>query len=337
MLLYLGNKLSRHGKAPSMMEALLPRFAQFIKVRSASDKNNQLLRGWDMLWSFAQHQGKCRCILIDVYSNLAFIYAFVFSILSWLFQKPYILFLHGGSLPGRYQHSTKVFSFILSKAKKIIAPSNYLAQYFTNLGFSVQVIPNFIEIQNYPFDVRKKSNLKLLYIRGFGKPYNPLMTLSGVQLLVEKGYCPHLTMLGNADEAWYEAVINFIRENQLDNYVEVLPKMSREEWVALSRDYDIMISNPDIDNTPVSLIEGLALGLVIISTEVGGVPFLFPDEQVNFVPKDDSAALANQLIALYNSPEQMEQMSNRGRLYAFQFDWSQVGKQWQDLFNSIDE
>ncbi|MCR9134049.1 MAG: glycosyltransferase family 4 protein [bacterium] len=319
------------------MEALIPRFTQFIQVKSASDKHNQLVRAVDMLWNFFQNQHKSKLVLIDVYSNLAFAFAFVFSSLSWLFRKPYVLFLHGGDLPVRYQRSTVIFSFILSRAEKIVVPSNYLAQYFTNLGFAVQVIPNFIEIQNYPFEIRKKSNLKLLYIRGFGKPYNPLMTLSGVKLLVKKGYRPHLTMLGNADEAWYEAVINFIIENQLDNYVEVLPKMSREGWVALSRDYDIMISNPDIDNTPVSLIEGLALGLVIVSTEVGGVPFLFPDEHVNFVPKEDSAALADQIIALYNSPEKMERMSRRGRLFACQFDWSQVGKQWKDLFNSIDE
>ena len=95
-------------------------------------------------------------ILIDVYSTNAFYYAYVFSLLSFIFRKNYILFLHGGNLPARFKKSTKMVNFIFANAQKIVSPSNYLGSFFTNRGFKIEVIPNIIDLNNYPFFKRKK-------------------------------------------------------------------------------------------------------------------------------------------------------------------------------------
>lgn len=337
MILYLGNKLSKHGKSKSVMETLLPLFNQFSGVYSASDKRNQIFRAFDMLLSFIKYQRKVKLVIIDVYSNLAFLYAIVFSWICSILNKPFILFLHGGKLPERYNKSRRIFSWILKRAHEIIAPSKYLASFFQGKGWNVTVIPNIIEISDYPFKQRNEFTWKMLNIRGFGKPYNPMMTLKCIRILVSKGYLPQLTMLGNSDEFYYNEVVKYISDNNLQKYVSVIPKMKKEEWVSLSSHFDVMITNPVIDNTPVSIIEGLALGMVVISTRVGGVPYLCPNDEVVFVETNDSENLAQQLIQLSKNPQKVADLSQQGRNFSENFSWEMVAPKWKALFDSIHE
>jgi len=52
-------------------------------------------------------------------------------------------------------------------------------------------------------------------------------------------------------------------------FTGVLPKA---QWHQLSEKFDIFINTTNIDNMPVSIIEAMALGLPIVSTNAGGLP-----------------------------------------------------------------
>ena len=43
-------------------------------------------------------------------------------------------------------------------------------------------------------------------------------------------------------------------------------RLTKHEWVELSYNYDIFINTTNYDNQPISVIESMALGLPIIST-----------------------------------------------------------------------
>ena len=55
-------------------------------------------------------------------------------------------------------------------------------------------------------------------------------------------------------------------------------KLSKQEWRDLSKDYNVFINTTNFDNTPVSVIEAMALGIPVVSTNVGGLPFLITDK-----------------------------------------------------------
>lgn len=317
-----------------MLETLEPLLAEFCVIESASDKRNQTLRFFDMLYHFFRYGLIADKIIIDVYSTKAFNFAYLLSLLSAFFKKKYILFLHGGNLPERYNNSPKKVSKIFSNAHKIIAPSLYLKSFFLGKGFNVEHIPNIIELDKYPFLLREDIRPHLMAIRGFGKPYNPMMTLQAVNKLKLVFPDLKLLMLGNSDEYYYNDVINFIEINQLQDVVTIQSKCSRDEWVAISKDYDIMISNPTIDNTPISLIEGMALGMCIISTNVGGVPYLLTDNVDGIVVENDSVkqlVLSIENLIVLNK----KYLSKNARSKAEQFSWVRIRPQWIKLINDI--
>jgi len=334
-ILYLGNKFYPYKKVKSVLETIEPLLAEFCNIKTASNKKNQILRFIDMLYHFFRFGIKSDVLIIDVYSTRAFHYAHALSILSWMFNKKYILFLHGGNLPFRFEKSKKIVTLIFGKAYKIIAPSVYLKNFFEEKGFIVEHVPNIIELDNYPFKLRENIRPNIMALRGFGKPYNPLMTLKAINEL--KYVIPELKllMLGNQNEYYYNDVINYIKVNQLQNIVTIKPKCSRDEWVAISKDYDIMVSNPIIDNTPVSLIEGMALGMCIISTNVGGVPFLLIDGQNALLIKDNEAVvMSNVILELWNNSDKARSLSWNARQRAEEYDWSKIKMLWYSIINS---
>jgi glycosyltransferase involved in cell wall biosynthesis len=108
--------------------------------------------------------------------------------------------------------------------------------------------------------------------------------------------------------------------------------MTQAEWVVLSTQYDIMVSNPEIDNTPVSILEGMALGMCVVSSHVGGVPFLVTHQKnALLVDNNDEQNLANQIEALCNQPALANLLSLNAREKATEFNWEYIKPTWINL------
>ena len=96
--------------------------------------------------------------------------------------------------------------------------------------------------------------------------------------------------------------------------------------------YDIFLNTTNFDNMPVSVIEAMALGLPLVSTNVGGMPFLIEDGVDGIlVPPGDTKAMAGAIKDLLADPEKARKMAARARKKAEGFDWKVVAGQWKEL------
>src|ERR1700733_13675496 len=98
-ILYVGNKLSKHGHTPTNIETLGPQLAHYYQVTSISDKKNKLLRLFEVGLMVIKNRSKTDIIIIDTYSTQAFIFARLAGFLAYKSRIPYISILHGGDLP----------------------------------------------------------------------------------------------------------------------------------------------------------------------------------------------------------------------------------------------
>ena len=85
--------------------------------------------------------------------------------------------------------------------------------------------------------------------------------------------------------------------------------LSKKDWIKLSKDYNIFINTTIYDNHPVTLLEAMALGLPIVSTNVGGIPsFLTHDKTAKLVKRDDVNSMASCIIEFVSNGKQSEQI-----------------------------
>ena len=335
-ILYIGNKLSQAGNTPSTIESLGSNLLEKgFAVKTASSQKNKGLRMLDMIMTVFKNRKWAAIVLIDTYSTLNFQYAVVVANICRLFKIPYIPILHGGNLPSRLQKSKKQSKKLFGKAKTNVAPSHYLLEAFKNEGYTnLTYIPNTIEINNYPFLLRNNIQPKLLWVRSFAEIYNPILAIYILENLLSKGYGKaELCMIGPEKDDSYKMCKNYAEKHNLPvNFTGSLPKT---EWIEQSKKHDIFINTTNVDNTPVSVIEAMALGLPVVSTNVGGVPFLINDGLDGLLVSPDNAELFSiKIEKILNNDVDYKEMSLSARKKVENFDWNVVKEKWNVLLNS---
>ena len=149
MILYLGNKLSKHGYNPTSVETLGVRLEEFCTVKQHSHMHNPILRLLHMTYLVFRYRS-ADLLLIDTYSGWAFWYAVITSQLSRALKLSYVLILRGGNLPNRAKRSPFWVKIIIKHAKEVVCPSDYLAHRMrTYYDRQYQLIPNYLDIDQY--------------------------------------------------------------------------------------------------------------------------------------------------------------------------------------------
>ncbi len=333
-LLYIGNKLSKKGSTVTSIETLGAFLkAEGFNITTASSKANKALRLLDMLWAVVKFKKKDATVLIDTYSTQNFYYAVIIARICSIRNIPYIPILRGGNLPQRLKNSPAKSKALFHGAQINVAPSRYLLEAFKKEGFVNTVyIPNTLELENYSFLLRNNLQPKLLWVRSFATLYNPILALDVLALLRSKGFNATLTMVGPAKDESFEACkIKTEAENLPVTFTGMLAK---DAWIALSAQHDIFINTTNFDNTPVSVMEAMALGLPVVSTNVGGLPYLIANEIDGIlVPPKDIATFTKAIEKLLANPKKAVEISLAARKKVAQFDWQVVKQQWTSLLS----
>ncbi|MBM4065603.1 MAG: colanic acid biosynthesis glycosyltransferase WcaL [Planctomycetes bacterium] len=116
---------------------------------------------------------------------------------------------------------------------------------------------------------------------------------------------------------------DLIKELNIQDNVKILGWKNQEEIVELLKDTDILIA-PSITGTdgeqegiPVALMEALAQGLPVLSTQHSGIPELIQDGESGFLVREgDVDALAERLEFFLVHPEIWSKMGRAGREHA---------------------
>lgn len=331
-ILYIGNNLSNKGYSQTIMETLggLLSSEGYVIYKSSSNKNS-FLRLLNMVFSTIYYSRKVDYVLIDTYSTLNFWYAFFVSQICRLLNLKYIPILHGGNLPHRLNTNPWICDLIFKNSYKNVAPSNYLFSIFTSkYSKNLISIPNVLEIENYEFTTRNFDEPKLLWVRSFSPIYNPKMAIRVLFELKKEFPNASLTMVGPDTINYKKECELLVKDLKLKvNYTGLL---SKSEWISLSKQHNFFINTSNFDNMPVSLLEAMALGLPVVSTNVGGISFLLEDgKNAILVNKEEHLAMSNAIKKLMHNLDYTNSIISEARKNSENYDWQKVKYQWIEV------
>lgn len=297
----------------------------------ASSKKNKLFRMLEMVFMTFKYAKKVDYVLIDTYSTKNFWYAFLISQQCRILGIKYIPKLHGGNLPNRIIRSRFFSNLIFKNAHINIAPSLYLYETFKKSGYTnLRYIPNTIELQIYSPSVKEYKTPKLLWVRSFAKIYNPLMAVKVFMKIKSVFPEAKICMVGPKKDDSFSKTQRFAKTHNID--VVFTGKLTKKEWIELSKEYNVFINTTHFDNTPISVIEAMALGIPVVSTNVGGIPYLLEhNSNALLVNDDDVEDMTNQIHRLFNEPNLARNLTLKGKESVVNFDWELVKKQWIEL------
>jgi glycosyltransferase involved in cell wall biosynthesis len=307
------------------------------RVLTTSDRPGRLARLLDMLYTVWNKRNQYRVAVVDTFSGPAFFWAEAVCDLLRRLGKPYILVLHGGNLPEFSNRHPKRVGRLLRSAAAVTAPSRYMQERMKPIRPDIMLVQNPIDLKEYTFRLRSAPRPALVWLRAFHELYNPSMGIQATaQILPEY---PDLRLLmggGDKGDGSLEKTKQLAEMLGISNSVEfsgIIPKERVPDWLQQG---DIFLNTTNVDNTPVSVIEAMACGLCIVSTNVGGIPYLLKDgEDALLVSPENPEAMAKAVTRILSEPDLAEHLSRNARNVAENYDWPNFLKSWEYLFSHI--
>jgi glycosyltransferase involved in cell wall biosynthesis len=242
-----------------------------------------------------------------------------FILTCLLFKKPYIIHVHGNFLGNQYALLTglkkKIFYFLVSGAAAGIVITNSLKKNFHGLlaESKVFVVANFVEESLYTEAIAKKADkLRILYLSNLMREKGIFEFLDALVELDRKKVAFEAYVAG-AMEVGLEKEVK-IRFDQLKGKLTYLGIVTGADKLDLLIRSNIFIlpTYYAMEGLPVALLEAIATGNIIISTQHAGIADIVSDLNGFLVEKRSSKAIVD-CIEEINSNLKANVISYSGR------------------------
>ncbi len=333
-VLLVGTFFSASGGSRSICEELAARLPlEGCSVVTTSSKRAKLARLLDMVGTAWRRRHEYDIAQVDVFSGPAFFWAEAVCAALALTGKPYVLTLHGGNLPPFAERHPARVGRLLRSAAAVTTPSRYLLESLGRYRSDIRFIPNGLDVGRYAPRGRDRVGPRLVWLRAFHRIYNPTLAVRILPALVQRFPELRLSMIGpDKGDGSLEATQRLASELGVARHVEFrggIPKLDVPEALRIA---DIFLNTTNIDSAPVTVLEAMACGLCVVSTNVGGVPYLVEHEQEGLlVPPDDAAAMAYAIGRVLDDRELADRLSANARRKAEQYDWAPIIGTWRRL------
>ena len=243
------------------------------------------------------------------------------------------------------------FVYRPSRTQRLIAVSKRVKQElltaFRYQENDISVIPNGVDLQRFkPCTREEKQRLRIKYGLAETSTYLLFMggdwSRKGLDLLVDAFVTladryPELSLLvvGKGDSQPY---LERLSDQQRSRVVFAGKQPHPEEWMSLS---DLFVFPSSYETFSLVVHEAAASGLMILTTEVGGIEDLIRDGQDGIYIQRDSASLVERLQQVLDAPEAHHQLGGNARARVSPLTWEhtyrEMMKQYQQRFATLTE
>ncbi|MBN1354528.1 MAG: glycosyltransferase family 4 protein [Candidatus Omnitrophica bacterium] len=266
------------------------------------------------------------------------------GIIAYLLKKKrnlkYIISVHGSDVPGynpdrfTFEHRfTRSLLRLIMKNSSMVVPLSY---YLKNLiecnissGLPMRIITNGIEPDAFSVAADRKNMIlmtgRLLPRKGF---QYALLALEDVLL---PGWEVHIAGDGpyrvRLEELAKKSRCKIIFHGWLDRGSQKLKRLYEES--------KIFILPSEVENAPISLLEGMNAGLAVITTNAAGCSEIAEDAAL-FVNPRDAGGIKKALLKLAGDEALIRKMGDRARARTRErFSWETITERYIDLYKEV--
>lgn len=200
----------------------------------------------------------------------------------------------------------------LRDARRVVTVSDFnlahLQDRFGPDAARVVRLYNGLDLRQFAFQPRPARAADIVAVGRLIEKKGFNILIEAVRLLRAEGTPVQCRIIGNGDDAAHLAAQ--IRSDGLEDLVELAGPRPQSEVVAMMREAAVLACpcvtgrDGNRDGLPTVLLEAMALGTPVISTDVTGIPELVRDGETGIcVPEGDPQALAMGLARLLDDPQ----------------------------------
>ena len=239
-------------------------------------------------------------------------------------RVPVVVNYRGGEAADFLARSQSIVRWSMKRATKLLVPSAFLEAVFARCGMPAEVLPNIIDLDRFHPAARNAEPAGHIVVsRNLEPIYDNETALRAFRLVLDRRPNTRLTIAGSGPE---EARLHSVAAAlNLGDRVRFAGRLDRDAMALLYREADVSLNASLADNMPNSLLESLASGVPVVSTNVGGIPFLVRDgETALLVAPRDAEAMAAAVVRLLEDESLRGRLSKAGAGAIQRFAWPHV-------------
>lgn len=247
-----------------------------------------------------------------------------------MLKKRIVLTYHGGGGEAFFEKHSRFVRFFLLRTDANIVLSSFLGKIFEKFDLPYIEIPNVIELDHGAFRERESIRPNFISVRTLAPLYNIECILRAFKRVKTQMPEATLTVVGGGPS---EEQLKTMALNEGIIGVKFIGRVNNTEIYEWLNKADIMLSAPLIDNMPVSLLEAFNAGLLVISSNVGGVPYMIEHGVSGLLfESDDDAGLAENMLWAVNHQEEALSMIQKARARIDYYSWNSIKDKLFDCY-----
>lgn len=218
-------------------------------------------------------------------------------------------------------------------ADVVVVPSGYLVDVFARFGVKARAISNIVELDRFNFRERRPLRPVFLTSRLLEPLYNVGCVLRAFGLIQKRVPEATLTVAG---EGWMRNELEQLSRELGLQQVEFIGGVPFAEMPEMYNSADIYLTATDLDNMPSSIVECLAAGLPVVTTDAGGIPYIVTHEETCLmIARNDHEAMAGSALRLLEDQEFAARIARNAREHCRRFSWPIVQQEWLKLYHEV--
>lgn len=224
----------------------------------------------------------------------------------------------------------------LARAAQRTTPSAFLVRVFAKYGLTADVVPNIIDLSRFAAQPLRNPGMAphLIVTRSLEPLYDIPTALRAFARVRAQRPAARLTVAGIGPDL--AALQNLADELGVAQGVCFSGPIDNASIAALYASANIVLNPSTADNMPISILEALASGVPVVSTNAGGIPDLVENERTALlVPVGDDTAMANAVLRLLSDTALAGRMHDAGLNEVARYAWPRVREQWLAAYRRV--
>jgi len=245
----------------------------------------------------------------------------------------------GGGAGEFFSRSFRWVNLSLKHASAVVVPSGFLEKVFVGYGVQPRIVPNIIDVEKFllkcheiklddgnPPVIFVARNLEVIY--GIDVLIQAFKKVSAVYSDAE------LIIAGTGPEQ--SVLLALAKQLKVEERITFTGRIDNDQMVEIYQRTTVAVNPSRVDNMPISILEALACGVPVVSTNAGGIPYMVENgETALLVPVDDVDKMADAIINVLSEHDVREKLIRQGRDSINTYTWPQVKHKLFSVYESV--
>ena len=249
------------------------------------------------------------------------------------YNKRVIVNYRGGYAADFFAKSWSKVKATMDLADQIVVPSPFLQQVFEQYGKESVIVPNVLNQQRFNAENRTASHQPTVIVtRNLEAIYDIATAIKVFANIYQQFPQAQLKVAGTGPEL--ANLQQLCQQLNIEHVVSFLGRLAPDDMAALYQSADLMLNTSVVDNSPNSLIEALACGTPVVSSNVGGIPKLVTHQHDALLANaEDVDTLTEQSMAILQDGALTDKLVTNGFKTVEKFSWPSVWQQLQQCYS----